>query len=99
MELKQTTQPPQFGKLRPMRTYFCQKVDEEGRACGLKCTYVAPWVEEAMVKAGEPLTRKPLSVQRTLWVECPIHGRVVYRHMGHHVSMGGKKKRKPSFPK
>jgi len=77
---------------RGKKQYLCQQRDNHAKECGEECAYVAPWVEEAVVKAGKRLTRKPLGVQRIIWVDCPVHGRVAWFHMGHHLTMGQKRK-------
>jgi hypothetical protein len=77
------------------RKYLCQKIDETGKRCGLECTYIGEPQEYAVLKT-EKLTRKPVGVKRAFWVNCPVHGRVAYEVMGHHVTIGWKKKAKRS---
>jgi hypothetical protein len=72
-----------------VKKYICPKA-----GCGLDCQYDAPVCEEALTKAGKPVTRKPIAVQRVLWVICPVHGRVMYLLIGHHVSMNSGKRSK-----
>ena len=82
-----------------MRKYFCQMKDEAGKPCGLECTYIQP-VLEYVVLRSEKVTRKPAGVKRVIRVNCPVHGRVIYEHMGHHVTAGWKKKPKsPHMPR
>lgn len=67
-----------------MTKYHCQKTDTDGKTCGLECTFDRFNAEYVVLKT-EMLTRKT-DVKRTMWVICPIHGRVPYAHYGHHVS-------------
>jgi hypothetical protein len=68
-----------------MKKYFCQRRDDAGNVCGLECDYLNAVLEYAVIK-GEELTRKPVATKRVLLVNCPVHGRVTYEHMGHHVT-------------
>jgi hypothetical protein len=81
-----------------LKKYCCQRRDDSGKMCGLECVYVKAVLEYAVLRS-EKLTRKPAGVKRVLWVDCPVHGRVVYEHMGHHVTMGWKKTpKRPNAP-
>ena len=47
-------------------------------------------VEYAVIE-GDKLIRKPKSVLRAFLVDCPVHGKVPYEIMGHHISAKSKK--------